>query len=129
MESDREALRTELLAMLHASPELPPDDRASLADVFLDKLHAGYDVVRRMPAGRVQAPPRERTPVQYMDWSRFGARFAALLLIVTVLWMTVFTSGDAHWHHPSIFPLLIVFFIAMRFFGGGRGGWGRYSSR
>lgn len=129
MEPEREELRTELLAMLHAAPELPPDDRASLADVFLDKLQAGYDVVPRTRAGSVRAPQRERPPIQYANWSRLGARFAALLLIVTVLWMTMFTSGDAHWHHPSIFPLLIIFFVAMRFMHGRPGGWRRYSAR
>ena len=129
MEPNREELRTELLAMLHAAPELPADDRASLADVFLDHLQAGYDVVPRARAESMRPPRPERAPIHYMDWSRLGARFAALLLVLPVLWMTVFTSGNAHWHHPSIFPLLIVFFIAMRFFGGRRGGWGRYSSR
>jgi hypothetical protein len=129
MEPQREELRTELLAMLHAAPELPPDDRASLADVFLDNLQKGYDVVPRTSARSARAPRPDRTPIQYADWSRLGARFAALLLIVTVLWMTVLTSGSAHWHHPSLFPLVIVFFVALRFFRGWPGGWRRYSSR
>jgi hypothetical protein len=127
MEPDRGELRTDLLAMLHAAPELPPDDRASLADVFLDKLQAGYDVVPRARAQSAATPRRERTPINYTDWSRLGARFAALLLLVTVLWMTVFTSGDAHWHHPSVFPLVIVFFVAMRFMRGRPGGWRQWS--
>ena len=129
MEPDRAELRTELLAMLHAAPELPPDDRASLADVFLDHLQAGYDVIPRARTESVQAPRRERAPTQYPDLSRVVARFAALLLVVTVLWMTVFTSGDTHWHHPSLFPLLIVFFVAMRFMHGRPGGRRRYSAR
>jgi hypothetical protein len=129
MEPDRAELRTELLAMLHAAPELPPDDRASLADVFLDNLQAGYHVVPRARTESVQAPRRERTPIRYPDLSRLGASFAAFLLIVTVLWMTVFTSGSAHWHHPSLFPLLIVFFVAMRVLHGRPGGRRRYSAR
>lgn len=129
MESNREELRTELLAMLHAAPELPPDDRASLADVFLDKLQAGYNVVPRTRAESVQTPQRERPPLPYAAWNGLATRFAAFLLIVAVLGMTVFAGGNPHWHHPSLFPLVIIFFIAMRFFGGRRHGWGRYSSR
>ena len=129
MEPDRAELRTELLAMLHAAPELPPDDRASLADVFLDHLQAGYDVVPRARTDNVRAPRRERTLIQYPDLSRVVARFAAVLLVMTVLWMTVFTSGDTHWHHPSLFPLLIVFFVAMRVLHGRPGGRRRYSAR
>jgi hypothetical protein len=129
MESEREELRAELLAMLHAAPELPQDDRASLADVFLDKLQADYEVVPRGRTKSVRAPQRERTPIRFADWSRLGARFGALLLIVTVLWMTVLTSGSTHWHHPSLFPLVILFFVAMRFLRGRPGDWRRYSSR
>src|SRR5947209_6335375 len=83
MEPDREALRDELLAMLHAAPELPQEDRASLADVFLDKLQAGYEVIPRTRPESVRTAHRQPGPVMFPGWAGAAAGFAAFLFLAS----------------------------------------------
>jgi hypothetical protein len=126
MEPDREELRTDLLAMLNAAPELPQDDRGSLADVFLDKLQAGYEVVPRTRAQSARPAPRQRpTPT----FPGRAAAVAGFLLLISVLWMTAMSVGAPHWHHPPVFlfPLLVLLVLRLR--RGRPGGWYRYAPR
>jgi len=47
MTASREELRDDLRAMVAAAPELSEEERDHLADVFLDRLEAGYRLVPR----------------------------------------------------------------------------------
>jgi hypothetical protein len=126
MEPDHEELRTDLLAMLNAAPELPQDDRGSLADVFLDKLQAGYEVIPRARAQNVRSAPRPRLAPAFPGRA---AAVAGFLLLMSVLWMAVLSSGAGHWHHPPVFLLPLFFVLVMRLRRGRPGGWYRYAPR
>jgi hypothetical protein len=128
MEPDREELRTDLLAMLNAAPELPQDDRGSLADVFLDKLQAGYQVIPRTRAESVRPVPRQPRPLVFPGRAAVIAGFL-FLMFMSMLWMTVMSVGAGHWHHPPVFlfPLLVLLVLRLR--RGRPGGWYRYAPR
>lgn len=129
MESNREELRTELLAMLHAAPELPVEDRESLADVFLDNLHKGYQVTPRSVATPRPAAPFRPAPRPFAAFSGMAASLGVFLLLTAVLFTTVFPATMGHWHRPSILPLLLILFVVMRFARGGPGRWHRRHAR
>jgi hypothetical protein len=126
MEPDREELRTDLLAMLHAAPELPQDDRGSLADVFLDKLQAGYEVTPRARTDSVRTVSRQPRPIVFPGRA---AAIAGFLLLMSVLWMTAMSVGAPHWHHPPVFLLPLLVLLVLRLRRGRPGGWYRYAPR
>ena len=102
-------LREHLLATIEAAPELDPENRKELADVFLRELNERYTLV---PRGTVQSrPPRERWARGPM-WPAFPFWFVIPLLIVLSFAL----------HFPIFLLALVLFFIARAgHFGGWRG--------
>lgn len=113
MAASREDLRDHLLAVLEAAPELPREDRAYLADTFLDELDTRFELVpktgRASPAASVA--PRGNGPIrQEMGWWPVAAALAALTFLIFAVTAPLLAFG-----HPPIFLLVIAFFILMRF--------------
>jgi hypothetical protein len=94
-------LREHLLATIEAAPELDPENRKELADVFLRELNARYTLTPR--AG---TPPQ---PARQQSWSRgpmlpFASPFWLLIPLLLVLSFAL--------HFPIFLFVLIVFFAA-----------------
>jgi hypothetical protein len=121
MASSRNELRDHLLAALEAAPELPPEDRAHLADVFLDNLDKDFQLVPRSQTRGERSPlgaeGRMRPPFSgYRPWwplPGIAAFLLAAFLIVSALTFSV--------HHAPVFLFVILFFLAFRFLGPWRG--------
>jgi hypothetical protein len=109
--------------VIEAAHELPKEDRAFLADSFLDDLETQYQLVprsqvpSRSDAGASQpafaAPPFGRGPVFFPLWLPF--------LFLPVLFVTLAVLI----HAPFFLAILIPFFL-FRFLGWGRGRRGRW---
>jgi hypothetical protein len=130
METPNEDLRTHLRAVIEAAPELARDDREHLADVFLDELYKGYELVPRS-AQRSRRPDVSaagqavaRTARHW--WLAALAGLALLFALPSLFWAT---TGGAHVHHPPVFLFFVLFFVAMRVFGPWRRGGRRRFTR
>lgn len=129
MATSREELRDHLVAALEAAPELPRDGREYLADVFLDELDAGYELVPRSGRRNVQ---RDTGPAlsELLEIGRrwlpaIAAVFALFVVLPSLIWAA--TAGFAvHGHHPFGFLPFLVFLFLLRFLGPWRyRRWGR----
>ncbi len=122
MTTSREELRDHLIAVLQAAPELPRDDREYLADVFLDELDAGYQLVPRSRRGNVQGEVRAALNALLQAgrgwWPVIAAVFALFVVVPSVVWLA--TAGFAthvHGHHPFGFVPFLIFLFLVRFLG------------
>jgi hypothetical protein len=99
-------MREQLVAAIEAAPELPRDSRQHLADVFLDQLHAEYDLVPRGSRG-VSRPASLPGP----SWFRQHWVPIALVIGFFVFVLPVIT----HVHFVAfVLFLTVVFFIVRR---------------
>jgi hypothetical protein len=124
MDRSNEDLRTHLMAVIEAAPELPRDDREHLADVFLDELHRGYDLIPRSAQQRRRAdfgPVRQAVGRTTHQWWLIALASLAFLLILPNILFAAVGSGP-HAHHPPALLFVVLFIVAMRFFGPGRRG-------
>ncbi|HZS93850.1 MAG TPA: hypothetical protein VFA78_03570 [Chloroflexota bacterium] len=126
MTDARDDMREQLLAALQAAPELAREDRAHLADVFLDNLNRRYRLVPRRGAIRDGLAngwdmlASGHGPVS-LALLLIGAIFLLPLLIVPLFILA---------HVPFLFLFLVVFLV-LRLAGFGRrrryfpprGGW------
>jgi hypothetical protein len=122
MENQREDLRDHLVAALQAAPELPPEERAHLADVFLDELDTRFELVARSGATSWKAGPEDVLRRMTASPGRLILAGAAVWLLVSSLLWTV--GPGWHGHHAPFFPilpLLIVLWLARPWRGFGRG--------
>jgi hypothetical protein len=117
MESQRDELRDHLVAALEAAPELPRDDRAYLADTFLDELDARFELVPRSPhrKGGVKVTGQMLSQMGGRWWLAIAA-FAAISLLWTGLWLAGPGWNHAHGPYPPIFPLVLIILVAIRLF-------------
>lgn len=106
-------LRDELLATIAAAPELSREEREHLADVFLDRLDAEYVLVERGAANRNGA-----RPVQPRNFGFPSLPPIAVAAIVAVagFMLVAMLAMSATVHHPPVFLIPVLFFLAMRFF-------------
>jgi hypothetical protein len=110
--ASRDEIRDHLQAVIEAARELPRDDRAYLADTFLDDLEKQYQLVPRSGAA-----PRERLSGNFPPAFRLSGRgmppiglivLAAIVLIPALL-MTVSMAI-----HPPIILLAVLLFFVVR---------------
>lgn len=129
MEAHREDLRDNLIAALDAAEELPREARGHLADVFLDKLEAGYELVPRSQGSgprRAVQPAQPMTALVTMSWRKIVAGLVLVLVLSSIVWLVGSTFAGVHGHHPPAFLPLAIFLFAMWFFRFRRWGrWGR----
>jgi hypothetical protein len=130
MEPQREELRNHLVAVLEAARELPRDDREYLADVFLDELSSGYQLVprsqqqRRDWAGEIESLGQALLQLAIRSRLALAAGFALLFVLPSGVWLAGHAFGHEHFRAPGFF-FLLIFLFAMRFFAPWRGGRGR----
>ena len=116
MVTTREELRDHLIAVIEAAPELPPDGREQLADVFLDELEGQYRLIPR-PAHQSWvddvASAWNTLLRSARAWLPVLAAGFGLLFVLPLLLLPFFIL----FHAP--FLILILVFLVLRF--GGRG--------
>src|SRR5437763_1869822 len=97
----RDELKEQLLASLEAAPELPRENRAELADVFLDELDANFMLVPRDRRGGPPATAARRSrggpPA-----TPFPFRWQYLLVLPLALLALSFVL------HVPFFPFIIL---------------------
>ncbi|HEX6506846.1 MAG TPA: hypothetical protein VF221_04365 [Chloroflexota bacterium] len=105
MTTSRDELRESLVAAIEAAPELPKENREHLADIFLDRLNAEYDLVPRGPGRR----PQPARPAGGAAWGKPWVPIALVLAFLVFVLPAVV-------HHFPIFLLVLVavFFIVKR---------------
>jgi len=119
-------MREQLLAALQASPELPREDRAHLADLFLDDLNRRYRLVPRRGVLRDGLAGATEMFLPGGGFMPLLLIIAGVFLLLPVLVVSLFVLGHLHF----LF-LILVLFIVLRFAGFGRrrrshpsrGGW------
>lgn len=112
MSADRDEIRDHLAAVIEAARELPRDDRAYLADTFLDDLETRYQLVPRQARGR--RPLSSGTswlPALPAGWPllRLGFLVLAAMVVVSVA-MLAFSVLI----HPPVLLLLVLLFLVFR---------------
>ncbi len=128
MATSHEDLRDHLIAVLEAAPELPHDDREHLADVFLDELHAGYQLVPRAQhrSSRASAPSSGDLDTVWSAlwqasrrwWPAIAAAFALLVVLPSFVWLvTAAFASSGHGHHPFGFLPFLFFLFLIRLLG------------
>lgn len=114
----RQELREELLSVIAAAPELTPDARAHLADVFLDRLEQDY---RLVPHGQSDSAPREMRRRRSLNVGFALWPLIPALLGLFVLFSLISTSAFVLVHPPILlFVILIAFLLRSRWWGGRR---------
>jgi hypothetical protein len=104
MATSREEFREQLVAAVEAAPELPREDRQYLADVFLDRLNAEYDLV---PRGTGRRPLREKPDGK-------GAGRVPWLPIALLLAFLIFVIPAAIHHVLVILVIVAGVFLAIK---------------
>lgn len=112
MSTTREDLRDHLVAVLAAAPELPEDEREHLADVFLDRLDADYQLLPRGQAVSEPGRPRPRgAPDPFIFWRAWPIPIGliGLVLLLPLLLISAFVFV-----HPPIFLFALLIFLVLR---------------
>jgi hypothetical protein len=98
MTTSRDELREHLVAAIEAAPELSKESRQHLADVFLDQLHADYDLVPRGTGKRPQTFRQPGSPWWRRHW----------VPIVCAIVFFVFVLPVMAQHHFWVFLLFLI---------------------
>jgi hypothetical protein len=116
MALSRDDLRTDLLAVLEAAPELSRDNREHLADVFLDRLDEQFRLVPR-PRDRAWSDGLMTAWSTFLQaargWLPLLAAGFGLLLLLPLLVLPFFVL----FHAP--FLIFVLVFLFFRFGGMG----------
>jgi hypothetical protein len=121
MAASRDELRDHLAAVIEAARELPKEDRAFLADSFLDELDKQYQLVPRSGPLSWSDPGPRRPRI-----SGFPFIWVPVLLVVLFALPFVMFSSFVFVHHPVIL-LALMLLVLFRFGRPGmrrRGPWG-----
>lgn len=112
MTADRDEIRDHLQAVIEAARELPKDDRAFLADTFLEDLEKRYQLV---PRGTGQPTPAQsrRSPLAGLPFGR-GPLPVGLMFLLAVLVVPVALAAFALAIHPPIILLAVLLFFLFR---------------
>lgn len=105
MPGGREELREQLVAALEAAPEMAKGDREHLADVFLDRLSAGYLLVPRDITSERSRPDK---PAGRPPWR---ARWAHIALAVAFV---IFVLPPLLIHFPILLLVVVIVFLTVR---------------
>jgi hypothetical protein len=111
--ADREQIRDHLAAVIEAARELPKDDRAYLADTFLDDLESNYQLVPRSgPGTRIRTASRPSWLAELAGgWSPIRVAMMIVLAMVLLPFAMFAVFGLMH---PPVFLLLLVLFLVFR---------------
>lgn len=105
MATTTDELREHLVAAIEAAPELMKEDREHLADVFLDQLHASFNLVPRAPGKGSQSARPAGQAAGGTGWIPFALLLAFL----------AFTLPAASHHDVPIFLVVVAaVFLAAR---------------
>jgi hypothetical protein len=125
MAASRHELREQLVAALEASPELDPENRADLADVFLDRLEGEYRLIPKSAPAPQPVPPAARGWDGSPPWVGRGRQGSHIPMVVMLFVGFMLLVAIGHVHLAGIFPILLLFLVFRAVFYGGRGrrGW------
>lgn len=112
MTADRDEIRDHLQAVIEAARELPKDDRAYLADTFLDDLEKHYQIVPR-GTGRQTGAKSRPSPLAGLSFGR-GPIPVGLMILLAVLFVPVAITALALAIHPPIILLAVLLFLLFR---------------
>lgn len=112
MSTDRDEIRDHLQAVIEAARELPRDDRAYLADTFLDDLEKHYRLVPRDALRQTEATSR-RAPLSGLSLGRSPLPIG-LVILLAVLVVPLALGALAVAVHPPIILLAVLLFLLFR---------------
>jgi hypothetical protein len=111
--ADRDELRDHLTAVIEAARELPKEDRAYLADTFLDDLESRYQIMARSSSGR------QRPSFSGSSWlSDFSSGWSpvrvGMMILAAMLLLPLLVGAFFFAVHPPVLILLVILFFAFR---------------